>query len=222
MCPYKLRMMVDAVKRSAADNAVRFAAFLDTGATFMLRRHFTRGGPERLDDVQINRSDPNTRFDMSDQPDSSGRPALWYFWDAAIQPWFDTIPRHLWLTVENQGIHKPMIIFWEISPRFTNQRGNAANLLISMKELFKTRYGIEPFFVVSSSWIATDPTLVEHKGLVGGVHDCDIAMEWSSMDKRGNTRRIVLIDGVGRALLGGHRSRLQLRTGLPSSITTAV
>lgn len=171
MCPFKLRMMAEAVKRSAAEDAVRFAAFVDTGATFALRRTLTRGGPERLDDVQTDRTDPNTRFDMGDQPDSSGRPALWYFWDAAVRPWFDTVPRELWFMIDDGGVKKPVVAFWGVSARFTNQRGNASKLLTALKSQFKARYGVEPFFLVSSSWIAADPTLVGTTGLVGGVHD---------------------------------------------------
>lgn len=171
MCPYKLRMMADAVRRAAAEDAARFAMFLDTGATFALRRSFTRGGPERLDQIQDDKRDPAARFDLSDQPDSSGRPALWYFWDAAIRPWFDTVPRQQWYLFDDHGVKKPVIAFWGVTHRFTGHRGNATKLLRDIKARFVERYGTEPFFLLSSSWISGDPDLALESGLVGGVHD---------------------------------------------------
>lgn len=171
MCPYKLRMMVDAVRRSAAEDAVRFALFVDTGATFALRRSFTRNGPERLDEARSSDRDPNTRFDLSEKPDSSGRTALWYFWEATVRPWFDTVPREMWYLFDDNGVKKPVIAFWGITHRFTGHRGNTTKLLAELKAKFVARYGVEPFFIVSTAWITGDPSLAQAPGLVGGVHD---------------------------------------------------
>jgi hypothetical protein len=170
MCPYKLRMMVDAVRRNAAEDAARFALFVDTGGTFALRRAMTRNGPERLDDARSSDRDPNTRFDLSDTPDSSGRTALWYFWDATMKPWFDTVPKEMWYRIDDAGTRKPVIAFWGITHRFTGHRGNTTKLLADLKAKFVERYGIEPFFILSTAWITGDPSLAERPDLVGGVH----------------------------------------------------
>jgi hypothetical protein len=170
MCPYKLRMMVDAVRRSAAEDAARFALFVDTGGTFALRRAMTRNGPERLEEARSNDRDPNTRFDLSDRPDSSGRTALWYFWDATVRPWFDTVPKEMWYRIDDAGTKKPVIAFWGITHRFTGHRGNTTKLLADLKAKFVERYGVEPFFILSTAWITGDPSLAERTDLVGGVH----------------------------------------------------
>lgn len=171
MCPYKLRMMVDAVRRNAAEDAARFALFVDTGGTFALRRAMTRNGPERLEEARSSDRDPNTRFDLSDRPDSSGRTALWYFWDATVKPWFDTVPKEMWYRIDDAGTKKPVIAFWGITHRFTGHRGNTTKLLADLKAKFVERYGVEPFFILSTAWITGDPSLAERPDLVGGVHD---------------------------------------------------
>lgn len=171
MCPYKLRMMVEAVRRNAAENAARFGLFIDTGGTFALRRAMTRNGPERLEEARSNDRDPNTRFDLSDTPDSSGRTALWYFWDATVRPWFDTVPKEMWYRIDDAGTKKPVIAFWGITHRFTGHRGNTTKLLADLKAKFVERYGVEPFFILSTAWITGDPSLAERPDLVGGVHD---------------------------------------------------
>lgn len=170
MCPYKLRMMVDAVRRNAAEDAARFALFVDTGGTFALRRAMTRNGPERLEEARSSDRDPNTRFDLSDRPDSSGRTALWYFWDATVKPWFDTVPKEMWYRIDDAGMKKPVIAFWGITHRFTGHRGNTTKLLADLKAKFVERYGVEPFFILSTAWITGDPSLAERPDLVGGVH----------------------------------------------------
>ncbi len=170
MCPYKLRMMVDAVRRNAAEDAVRFALFVDTGATFALRRTLTREPGEPLERYVEGKIDPSTLFSLSDERDISGRTALWYFWNAAIKPWFDTIPRDFWFYIEHNGKKKPVITFWDIAHRFKDREHNTTSLLMQIKDKFESEYGLEPFFIVGSSWITGDPGLARRHDLIGGVH----------------------------------------------------
>lgn len=171
MCPYKLRMMVDAVHRAAAEEAARFALFVDTGATFALRRTLTRRSGEPIDKYVDGRRDPATLFDLSDRPDATGKTALWYFWDATIKPWFDTIPSKMWYRFDDRGVQKPVIAFWDLAFRFIGDRGDTIRLLSAIRDRFTERYGVEPFFLVQTSWIANEPDLLGRPDLAGGVHD---------------------------------------------------
>jgi hypothetical protein len=170
MCPYKLRMMVDAVRRAAAEEAARFALFVDTGATFALRRTLTREPGEPLERYVGGKIDPEILFRLGDEPDKAGNDATWYFWDATIQPWFDTIPKQYWYLINDNGKLKPVIAFWDIAHKFSERIDNTRALLSRIKSKFVARYGVEPFLIVGSSWITGDPKLAQQLDLVGGVH----------------------------------------------------
>lgn len=164
MCPHKLRMMNEAVRRGGAEKAIRFAMFVDTAGPVSARRWLLRRNAR-------DRAEPEsafTTFDLSQIPDAAGRKPAWYFWDSMIRPWFDAVSRDLWYTIADGGQRKPVIVFWGIGHRFGNPAGNAAALLQDINTAFVERYGVAPFFVLADSWITLDPTLTGSP-LVGGV-----------------------------------------------------
>jgi hypothetical protein len=170
MCPLLLSNMVSAVNRAGANNAIRFGMWVDTGALPNARYNqlYPNGGP----------SYPNgfPAFDMSNAADAAGRNATWYFWDANIRPWFDTVPRDLWYLYNDHGTMKPVIAFWSLSSYFfSNQPNNARILLEDIRTYFQNTYGMTPFFDVDSSWIDTDPSIAKEAGLVGAVNGWFVA-----------------------------------------------
>lgn len=138
MCPRVLSNFVDAVNRAGAANLIRVAMFDDTGAYPGARNTFL-GLP------------PGTLFDLSDQ----------YSWDEVIwkrniRVWFDTIPSSLWFRLEG----RPVIAFWSLADAFfSNQSGNASQLLDFLRSNFISRYGENPLFILDQAWIAEDSTI---------------------------------------------------------------
>ena len=168
MCPHKLRMMNEAVRRAGAGKAIRFAMFVDTAGPVSARRWLLRRTGKN--DAEAAQDSPRAfTFDLSRVPDAAGRMPAWYFWDSMIRPWFDAVSRDLWYTIPDGGKRRPVIVFWGIGHRFSNQAGNAAALLQDIRAAFVERYRVAPFFVVADSWITTDPGLADSP-LVGGVH----------------------------------------------------
>ena len=48
------------------------------------------------------------------------------FWLRGVKPWFDTVPRQYWFTVNG----RPVIQWWNIGNSwFTNQNGNLSRML---------------------------------------------------------------------------------------------
>lgn len=138
MCPRLLRHLVSAIDRANARHVMKLAMWDDTGA-YQGTRNIVKGLAE------------GTRFDLSNTNE-----ALEFFWDRNMRIWFDTIPKDLWYL--HNG--RPVVAFWSLSDYFfSNQRNNARVLLNALKDRFRSRYGMDPLFILDSTWTQLDPTI---------------------------------------------------------------
>jgi hypothetical protein len=144
MCPHLLTNMVAAVNRAGLGNVAKFGMFIDTGVFTGFRQHFTG---------------VNTPFDLTPVADSAGHLPSWYFWDADIEIFFDTIPKNMWYLFNNNGTMEPVISMWTFGP-FSNQPNNIRPLLQTITTNFQARYGMTPCFNLDSGTSGYDPSLV--------------------------------------------------------------
>jgi hypothetical protein len=90
-------------------------------------------------------------FDLSDQ-------GAWdeVIWKRNIKIWHDTVPQNLWFKING----RPVIALWSLGDAiFSNQEGNASQLLTFLSGKFNTTYGVHPLFIVDISWIEEDTTI---------------------------------------------------------------
>jgi hypothetical protein len=147
MCPRLLHHFVKAVFDKGFENVIRVGMFDDTGAYPFARNH-VEGLPD------------GTPFDLADR--SSWR----FFWDHNMKPWFDTIPREMLLLVDG----RPVVTFWSLAGAFfSNQHGNASELLKWLRQKMIDTYGLDPIFNVDTTWTSEDPTITA--SVAQGVND---------------------------------------------------
>jgi Domain of unknown function (DUF5010)/DUF5010 C-terminal domain len=129
MCPRLLRMFVAAVQNAKAEDVIRVGMFDPTGSY-----------RDRYDG----------RLNLSNQSNWD------FFWSYNMKIFFDTIPRNLWFLYQGQ----PLVAFWTLRDTyFSNQQGNASQLLAWLKDRFFERYGVEPLFILQDSWFTEDSTI---------------------------------------------------------------
>lgn len=146
MNPRQLTRMVDALQRANATNLFKMACFIDC---------------PNLQDVYtyIHGLPSGTLFDVSSPSDWNE-----VFWLRAVKPWFDTVPRQYWFTVNG----RPVIRWWHIGNSwFTNQNGNLSQMLELLADKFEAAYGVRPSFVLHDSWPNVDPTSTNQKDVIG-------------------------------------------------------
>jgi hypothetical protein len=146
MNPRQLTRMVDALKRANATNLFKMACFIDC---------------PNLQDVYtfINGLPSSTLCDLSSTNDWNE-----VFWLRGVKPWFDTVPRQYWFTVNG----RPVIRWWSISKSwFTNQNGNLSQMLELLAGKFEAAYGVRPGFVLHDSWPNYDPTSINQTDVIG-------------------------------------------------------
>lgn len=145
MCPRLLKSFVETVERAGVEDVIRVGMWDDTGMYPTARNHALKTtGP----------------FDVGDEQNWK------FFWDHNIKIWFDTVPAKLWYRMEDG---KPIIASWHLSsPEFINQEGNASRLLAWLKANFRSRYGVDPFFLLEHRWMEFDTTISTE--LAGGKH----------------------------------------------------
>ena len=146
MNPRQLTRMVDALQRANATNLFKMACFIDSPN---LRDVYTylHGLPS------------GTLFDVSN-------PSDWdeVFWLRGVKPWFDTVPRQYWFTVNG----RPVIRWWNISNSwFTNQNGNMSQMLQLLADKFEAAYGVRPCFVLHDNWPTVDPSSTSQPDVIG-------------------------------------------------------
>jgi Domain of unknown function (DUF5010)/DUF5010 C-terminal domain/F5/8 type C domain len=146
MNPRQLFRMVDALKRANATNLFKMACFVDC---------------PNLQDIYtyINGLPSSTLCDLSSVDDWND-----VFWLRGVKPWFDTVPRQYWFTVNA----RPVIRWWHIGNSwFTNQNGNLSQMLDLLAGKFETAYGVRPSFVLHDSWPNYDPTSTNQADVIG-------------------------------------------------------
>lgn len=146
MNPRQLTRMVDALQRAQATNLFKFACFIDCPN---LRGIYT----------YLHGLPASTLFDLSSASDWNE-----VFWLRGVKPWFDTVPRQYWFTVNG----RPVIRWWHIGNSwFTNQNGNLSPMLTLLADEFQTAYGVRPSFVLHHSWPTYDPSSTHQPDVIG-------------------------------------------------------
>jgi hypothetical protein len=146
MNPRQLTRMVDAMQRANATNLFKLACFIDS---------------PNMQDIYtyINGLPSSTLCDMASASDWTN-----VFWLRGVKPWFDTVPRQYWFTVNG----RPVIQWWNISNTwFTNQNGNLSQMLKVLADQFETAYGVRPGYVLHDTWPARDPSSTEEPDVIG-------------------------------------------------------
>ncbi|MBI5526906.1 MAG: DUF5010 domain-containing protein [Deltaproteobacteria bacterium] len=147
MCPRLLRHFVKAVYDKGLQGVIRVGMFDDTGAYPFARSH-VEGLPD------------GTPFDLAD------RNAWRFFWDHNMKPWFETIPKELILLVDG----RPVVAFWSLADAFfSNQQGNASELLKWLRQNMIDTFGLDPIFNVDTTWASEDTTITP--AVAQGVND---------------------------------------------------
>ena len=146
MCPRLLSNFVEAVDRAGVRDVVKVGMWDDT-AMYRTARNKV-----------LNTTDPE--FDVGDETN-------WvFFWDHNIKIWFDTIPSDMWFRIDG----KPVIVSYNLrNDRFSNQQGNASRLIDWLKVQFNDRYGVQPYFILESTWFGLDSTIGTNQA--GGKHE---------------------------------------------------
>jgi hypothetical protein len=145
-CPLLLTSLAAAVNRAGAANVAKFGMFIDTGAIPAARKILAHEATE-------------LPFDLTPVPDAAGHLPIWYFWDADIELFFDTVPKSMWYLFNNNGTMEPVITMWTFGP-FSNQPNNIKLLLQTITTNFQARYGMTPCFNLDSGTQGYDPSLV--------------------------------------------------------------
>ncbi|WP_405192701.1 DUF5010 domain-containing protein [Streptomyces anthocyanicus] len=145
--PRALTPLVDAINRRGVAGSLKIAALDDTPATLTDKKnravHHT-GGYE-------------PPFDIGDA-DGTGEGGYKYFWDNNQREFFSRIPDDMLYKVDG----RPLIYEWSVNDfAFTNQGdGNLSKLLQYARGRARTEFGIDPYYVVDSSWTDRDPSVV--------------------------------------------------------------
>ncbi len=146
MNPRQLTRMVDALQRANATNLVKLACFIDSPS---LRGIYT----------YLHSLPSTTLLDMSSASDWND-----VFWLRGVKPWFDTVPRQYWFEMNG----RPVIQWWSISSAwFTNQNGNASQMLKLLADSFEDAYGVRPGFILDKNWPSLDPSTTREPDVIG-------------------------------------------------------
>jgi hypothetical protein len=146
MNPRQLTRMIDAMQRANATNLFKLACFIDS---------------PNMQDIYtyIHGLPSSTLCDLSSASDWTN-----VFWLRGVKPWFDTVPRQYWFTVNG----RPVVQWWHIGNSwFTNQNGNLSQMLKTLADQFETAYGVRPGFVLHDSWPDRDPSSTEEPDVIG-------------------------------------------------------
>ena len=146
MNPRQLTRMVAALQRANATNLFKLACFIDS---------------PNMQDIYtyIHGLPSSTLLDMSSASDWNE-----VFWLRGVKPWFDTVPRQYWFTVNG----RPVIQWWNISNSwFTNQNGNMSRMLKFLADAFEAAYGVRPGFIVHHTWPTLDPSSTDEPDVIG-------------------------------------------------------
>lgn len=145
--PRQLTQMTDALQRAGATNQMKLACFIDTPALqgIYAKLHGLPG---------------STVLDMSLSSEWNE-----VFWLRGIKPWFDTVPSQYWYKINN----RPVIQWWSIASKwFSNQNGNASQMLQFVSDSFNTAYGVRPVFILDGPWATSlDPSSQNQPDVLG-------------------------------------------------------
>ncbi|MGV9915606.1 DUF5010 domain-containing protein, partial [Streptomyces tendae] len=145
--PRALTPLIDAINRRGVAGQLKIAALDDTPATLTDKKnravHHT-GGYE-------------PPFDIGDA-DGTGEGGYKFFWDYNQREFFKRVPSDMLYKVDG----RPLIYEWSVNDfAFTNQgNGNLSKLLQYVRSRAKAEFGIDPYYVVDSSWPDRDPTVI--------------------------------------------------------------
>ena len=146
MNPRQLTRMVAALERANATNLFKIACFIDTPSLQGIYTYL-HGLPA------------NTLFDMSSAADWND-----VFWLRGVKPWFDTVPRQYWFTVNG----RPVVQWWHIGNSwFTNQNGNLSQMLKFLADAFEAAYAVRPGFILHDVWPTLDPGSTSEPDVIG-------------------------------------------------------
>uniref|UniRef100_UPI00131C56EE DUF5010 domain-containing protein n=1 Tax=Streptomyces sp. NRRL S-340 TaxID=1463901 RepID=UPI00131C56EE len=162
--PRALTPLVDAIKRRGVADRLKIAALDDTPATLTDKKnravHHTGGY--------------TPPFDIGDA-DGTGEGGYQYFWDNNQREFFSRIPDDMLYKVDG----RPLIYEWSVNDfAFTNQGdGNLSKLLQYARSRAKTEFGVDPYYVVDSSWPDRDPSVISQ---IDGVNNWFVLPQGSS------------------------------------------
>ncbi|WP_158679285.1 DUF5010 domain-containing protein [Streptomyces sp. Tu 6176] len=145
--PRALTPLVDAIKRRGVADRLKIAALDDTPATLTDKKnravHHTGGY-----------SPP---FDIGDA-NGTGEGGYQYFWDNNQREFFSRIPDDMLYKVDG----RPLIYEWSVNDfAFSNQgNGNLSKLLQYARSRAEAEFGVDPYYVVDSSWPDRDPSVI--------------------------------------------------------------
>jgi len=146
MNPRQLTRMVAALERANATNLFKLACFIDSPN---MRGIYT----------YIHGLPASTLLDLSSAADWDE-----VFWLRGVKPWFDTVPRQYWFTVNG----RPVVQWWHIGNSwFTNQNGNLSQMLQYLAGQFEATYGVRPGFVLHHSWPTYDSSSTNQPDVIG-------------------------------------------------------
>ena len=166
LCPRHLTKLADAVNRANAQNIVRAGMFDDTAAYKGARAYYqcAKNNFPNPPTQQCMDTESNVRFDLRNSE-------YWdeVIWKRNIKVWHDTVPQSLWFRGLG-GLGRPIIGLWSLSDEtFSNQQGNASQLLAFLRTKFISAYGLDPIFILDISWIQKDTTII-NSGQAYGVN----------------------------------------------------
>ncbi|MFB7509928.1 DUF5010 domain-containing protein, partial [Streptomyces broussonetiae] len=145
--PRALTPLIDAINRRGVADKLKIAALDDTPASLTDKKnravHHTGG------------YDP--AFDIGDA-DGTGEGGYKYFWDYNQREFFSRVPSDMLYKVDG----RPLIYEWSVNDfAFTNQgNGNLSKLLQYGHAQAQKEFGLDPYYVVDSSWPDRDPSVV--------------------------------------------------------------
>ncbi|MEU7363859.1 DUF5010 domain-containing protein [Streptomyces olivaceoviridis] len=145
--PRALTPLIDAINRRGVADKLKIAALDDTPATLT----------DKKNRAVHNTGGYSPPFDMGDA-DGTGEGGYKYFWDRNQREFFSRVPSDMLYKVDG----RPLVYEWSVNDfAFTNQGdGNLSKLLQYARSRAKTEFGIDPYYVVDSSWPDRDPTVI--------------------------------------------------------------
>ncbi|MFG2358321.1 DUF5010 domain-containing protein [Streptomyces sp. NPDC048521] len=164
--PRALTPLIDAIKRRGVADKLKIAALDDTPASLTDKKnravHHT-GGYE-------------PPFDVGDA-DGTGEGGYKYFWDYNQREFFSRVPSDMLYKVDG----RPLIYEWSVNDfAFTNQgNGNLSKLLQYARSHAKSEFGLDPYYVVDSSWPDRDPSVISQ---IDGINNWfQLPTGWTNM-----------------------------------------
>ena len=146
MNPRALQGWVDALSRADASYAVSATCLVDSPYLQAVSNTF-------------HNSPPDTLLDLSNAAEYHD-----IFWQRAIKPWFDTVPRNQWYSL---GFN-PLIQMAALpNTAFKNQAGHLGQLLTSIADDFNAAYQAYPHFILDASWFTLEPGLSQNPYVTG-------------------------------------------------------